>query len=243
MEEGNIDQDGYYVFNRNKDNDPWYDSVKDDIQKKEKHDYLNKKRGNTNETPADDTKNKTDDVDKDFAYYGEDDLYYKEEKLTQGELKELKDEVRIYRLKLIPYLIDNEETVRKAIKRLTPVKQQGKQVKKQKTENKEAKPTEENKSFNDVLDLVSKLTELSYFDVYDDTIEKIDNAYGKRWKYRVYKPEGEKEEYGDFTTEQIKEWNANKSFENSDDAKFEFNIGGEVWFDKTDSLFKKYIGH
>jgi hypothetical protein len=157
-----------------------------------------------------DKRNGKEEDDKDFAYYGEEDLYYKEEKITQQELNEIKDEVRANRLKLIPYL-NEEETVQKALNRLNPKKAKQKQVnKKQKVEDSDKKIEPDANKFNELLDIVSKLTELSYFDVYTDTIEKIEQAYGKqdvKWKYRIVnKKTGETKDFGDFTTEQIKEW-------------------------------------
>jgi hypothetical protein len=211
MEEGNIDESGYYVFNKRNNqysyynySDPWYDSVKDDIAFKEKKEYLNKKRDRGDHEPHDSKKNEAEEEDKDFAYYGEEDLYYKDEKLTQSELNEIKDEVKVYRLKLLPFLND-DETVIKAIKRITPKKQQ---LKGKKAKLDDQPPEDGN--FEELLGIVSKLTELSYFDVYNDTIEKIQNAYGKQdlaWKYRMCQLNNdEKKEYGTFTTEQMREW-------------------------------------
>ena len=63
------------------------------------------------------------------------------------------------------------------------------------------------------MDLISKLTELSHFDVYYDTYNKILRDYGERvlikWKYRIVQDNKDNlKEYGDFTTDQIKEWNS-----------------------------------
>ncbi len=64
------------------------------------------------------------------------------------------------------------------------------------------------------MDLISQLTELSHFDVYYDSYVKIVREYGEKplikWKYRVVQANGESlNEYGEFTTDQIKGWNSN----------------------------------
>jgi hypothetical protein len=135
----------------------------------------------------------------DYNCYGEEDLYYKEEKISEQELKDINDQVRDYRIKLLKY-VENKETVQKTIQRLKP----------------KSKNDENKKKFDELLDIISKLTELSYFDVYTDTIDKIKSKYKfdevdankykeLKWKYRMITSKAIKE-FGPFTTDQIQEW-------------------------------------
>ena len=70
--------------------------------------------------------------------------------------------------------------------------------------------------FKELLEVVSKLTELSFFNVYSDCYENIKKSYGIanliKWKYRTV-PAAEQDdlnkdfkEYGEFSTEEIKSW-------------------------------------
>lgn len=70
------------------------------------------------------------------------------------------------------------------------------------------------KLFKELLDVISKLTELSHFNVYSDTYSKILSKYGKfdiaQWMYRtIVKLDDDKleiNEYGPFSSEEIKSW-------------------------------------
>lgn len=152
--------------------------------------------------------------DNDFNYYGEEDLYYKEEKITKEDLNEIYEEIKKNRLKLVDYL-DEEETVQTAIKRLKPLpKKVNKKLKIDADQAEDEMNKKENETkFKELIDIISKLTELSYFDVYSDTIEKVTKSYGVKgilkWKYRTVTKTEEKEnivEYGPFKTEEIKSW-------------------------------------
>jgi len=170
---------------------------------------------------SDESKSSKSD-DKDFQFYGDEDLYYKEEKLNKDEIENIKDNIRNLRIKLVKFFISEVERVNDIIKRLKPQPQLQKKslnVRKSKQEDKmdenntsqikETKAKEE--EFKELLDLISQLTELSHFDVYYDNYNKIVRDYGEksliRWKYRVVQGEiGTSNEYGDFSTEQIREW-------------------------------------
>ena len=76
-----------------------------------------------------------------------------------------------------------------------------------------AKNHQDENLFNLLLNIVSKLTELSYFNVYSDSFEKIKKSYGTanliKWKYRTFPKDrnsSEIKEYGEFNTEEIKSW-------------------------------------
>ncbi len=143
-----------------------------------------------------------EEADVDYNYYGEEDLYYKDDKISEQELNDINDEVKKYRIKLLNYL-GKKETVQKAITRLKP-----------KNKNDENKM-----KFDELLDIISKLTELSYFDVYSDTIDKIKSKYNTKdseinsenkptelkWKYKTIAGKTVKE-FGPFSTAQIQEW-------------------------------------
>ena len=108
--------------------------------------------------------------------------------------------------------------------------------------------------FTNLLDIVSKLTELSFFDVYSDNILKIGKDYGIEytflWKYKMI--EDKKENlYGDYDTCTMKEWVKQKYFESTDEKiifQFMFkdmlnknNNNANKWFDKDNVLFKKIL--
>ena len=108
-----------------------------------------------------------------------------------------------------------------------------------------------------VLNIVSKLTELSFFDVYSDNLIKIAKDYGVEytflWKYKIIENGEDKKEniYGDYDICTMKEWNEQKYFESPDDNiifLFMFkdilnknNISANKWFDKDNILYKKYL--
>lgn len=147
--------------------------------------------------------------------YGEEDLYYKEDKVSKEELKQIDEEIKINRIKLIDYL-EGEENVQQALNRLnctnTKIKLH-KQVRKQKIEEQNT-DVKNDKKFKELLEIVSKLTELSFFDVYYDNYDKILKKYGKfeiiKWNYRTKEQlEDDKleiNEYGPFSSSDIKEW-------------------------------------
>ena len=146
-------------------------------------------------------------------------------------------------------LLDDKETVKQAINRLKKGKDKNK--------TKKAKINNDNineEKFNTLLNIVSKLTELSYFDVYSDNISKIAKDYGVEytflWKYKII--EDKKENiYGDYDICTMKEWIKQKYFESPDDKTvflFMFkdilnknNIDANKWFNKDNILYKKYL--
>jgi hypothetical protein len=263
-EEGYFDDDYNYI-KRKEEYDPWYESVKDEIEKKEmlqrkikrnednNENNDNKNFDNNNESNNDsdneeintnkkdkkekkEIKNKKDDNDDDISKYGDEDLYYKEEKITKDEINEIKNEVEENRIKLIPFL-QNKESINKALKRLKP---------KNKNEDKT--------QFNELLNLISKLTELSYFDVYTDTIDNIIKDYGIEniysWKYKT-KIDNEEQIFESFSIKTIKKWIKENYFNEKENIKFYFmfidpinkenNKDSNKWFDTKSDLYKKYL--
>ena len=65
-------------------------------------------------------KSKEEEEEKDLQFYGDEDLYYKEEKLKLNEIKDIKENIKILRLKLLKFFKNKEETVNNIIKRIKP---------------------------------------------------------------------------------------------------------------------------
>ena len=253
-EEGHFDKNMNYIPNK-EEYDPWYESVKDEVRQKE----LLKHKRKKNEKDSDEKSENDDDNDEEYSKYGDEDLYYKEEKITKEENDAINKEIKINRVKLIPLLINEKETVKQAINRLKKESNNNKKNSKNKKikKNKNDDKYEEDK-FNNLLNIVSKLTELSFFDVYTDTMDKISKDYGKEytflWKYKVIESDDNKKEniYGDYDTCTMKEWIKQKYFESSDDGNTSFffmfedklnknNINANKWFNKEDTLYKQYL--
>ena len=274
-DEGYFDKDNFYILKKEV-YDPWYESVKDEAKEKEIKNQQNKAKEEENSNDdnnniisnTDKKKDKDSSESENYSRYGEEDLYYKEEKITKEELKEIKDEVKINRIKLIPLLDKENETISQALKRLKPknisnniirtkpnkeinnnnIKQSNIDAINQSNQN------NNDDKFNKLLDIVSKLTELSYFEVYSDSIEKIINDYGEKsiisFKYKTITKENGKEEiFGDFSYDQMKEWIKLNYFENTEQISFFFsakdpridNIENEKWFGESDTLYKQYF--
>ena len=182
-EEGHFDKNMNYIPNK-EEFDPWYESVKDEIREKE----LLKHKRKKGEKDSDEKSEKDDDNDEEYSKYGDEDLYYKEEKITKEEKDEIDNNIKINRVKLIPFLLNEKETVKQAINRLSKEKNN-----KIKNKNKKIKLSDNSNSsedkFNNLLNIVSKLTELSFFDVYSDNVIKIAKDYGVEytflWKYKI----------------------------------------------------------
>ena len=253
-EEGHFDKNMNYIPNK-EEYDPWYESVKDEVRQKE----LLKHKRKKNEKDSDEKSENDDDNDEEYSKYGDEDLYYKEEKITKEENDAINKEIKINRVKLIPLLINEKETVKQAINRLKKESNNNKKNSKNKKikKNKNDEKYEEDK-FNNLLNIVSKLTELSFFDVYTDTMDKIAKDYGKEytflWKYKIIESNDNKKEniYGDYDTCTMKEWIKQKYFESSDDGNTSFffmfqdklnknNINANKWFNKEDTLYKQYL--
>jgi CD2 antigen cytoplasmic tail-binding protein 2 len=229
-EEGHFDKNMNYIPNK-EEFDPWYESVKEEIREKELLKY--KRKRNEKES---DGKSEEDDKDEEYSKYGDEDLYYKEEKITKDEINEIKNEVEENRIKLIPFL-QNKESINKALKRLKP---------KNKNEDKT--------QFNELLNLISKLTELSYFDVYTDTIDNIIKDYGIEnlylWKYKTI-INNEEQIFESFSTKTIKKWIKENYFTETENIKFYFmlidpinkekNKDSNIWFDTKSDLYQKYL--
>ena len=235
-ESGFFDDNNYFIRNKHKEQiDPWYESVKDEIKEQEiqqqndnsENDFDNKSKSSSSEN---------------YSKYGEEDLYYKEEKITKEEQKEINDNIKEYRIKLSKLLLNRNENVNNALKRMRP--------------NKKDNDVEKKEKFDKLLEIISKLTELSFFDVYTDRIDNILRSYGKfvlyEFKYKTIT--GDKEEiFGDFLYEQMKEWVKNNYFENTETLKFEFivikphfitedeenSIIFNKWFSLNDKMFCK----
>ena len=259
-EEGHFDKNMNYIPNK-EEYDPWYESVKDEIRQKE----LLKHKRKKNEKDSDEKSENDNDNDNDEEYskYGDEDLYYKEEKITKEENDLINKEIKINRVKLITILLNEKENVKQAINRLKKESNNNKNKKnlknkKIKIEKNEDKSEED--KFNNLLNIVSKLTELSFFDVYSDTMEKIAKDYGKEfaflWKYKIIESNDTKKEniYGDYDTCTMQEWTKQKYFENNDDDNNSFlflfqdkldknNINANKWFNKNDALFKQYLNN
>lgn len=173
------------------------------------------------------SKSKKSEDEKDFQYYGDEDLYYKEEKLEKNELEDIKDKIKLLRIKLIKFFNSESETINEVIKRLKPKTNQPKKsinvrknkatidnVKEENDLSLDEQIKKDEETFKELLEIISQLTELSHFDVYYDSYIKILRDYGEKalikWKYRVVQNNGESlNEYGEFTTDQIKAWISN----------------------------------
>lgn len=214
------------------------DDKKIKIEKNNNHHRNNhaKDRENALESLSEDneeSKSSEEEDNKDFQYYGDEDLYYKEEKLEKKDLDDIKKNIKNLRLKLLKFFTSLDETINSIINKLKPKHIESKKTlnvrKSQLDKNTEATgiklkdnkgvEMENNKSehFKELLEIISQLTELSYFDVYYDTYNKILKDYGEgaliKWKYRIFQNDNEiLNEYGDFTTSQIKEWHKNVIF-------------------------------
>ena len=116
-EEGHFDKNMNYIPNK-EEFDPWYESVKDEIREKE----LLKHKRKKGEKDSDEKSEKDDDNDEEYSKYGDEDLYYKEEKITKEEKDEIDNNIKINRVKLIPFLLNEKETVKQAINRLSKEK-------------------------------------------------------------------------------------------------------------------------
>ena len=254
-EEGHFDENMNYIPNKEK-YDPWYESVKDEVRQKE---LLKHKRKKINEESDNESENE-DDKDEEYSKYGDEDLYYKEEIITKEESDQINKDIKINRLKLISLLKDEKETVKQAIQRMknknTKNKEKNKKIKNEKTKN-----NDNQDKFNSLLEIISKLTELSYFDVYSDSISKIAKDYGIEnvflWKYKIIETKKDNKEnkeniYGDYDTYTMREWVKQKYFESPDEnTKFQFmfidllnkkNINSNKWFGSDHILFKKILG-
>ena len=262
-EEGHFDKNMNYIPNK-EEYDPWYESVKDEIRQKE----LLKHKRKKNEKDSDEKSENDNDNnnDEEYSKYGDEDLYYKEEKITKEENDLINKEIKINRVKLITILLNEKENVKQAINRLKKESNNNNKNKNKKNlKNKKIKieknedKSEEDK-FNNLLNIVSKLTELSFFDVYSDTMEKIAKDYGKEfaflWKYKIIESNDTKKEniYGDYDTCTMQEWIKQKYFENTDDDNNSFlflfqdkldknNINANKWFNKNDALYKQYLNN
>ena len=250
-EEGHFDKNMNYIPNK-EEFDPWYESVKDEIREKE----LLKHKRKKGEKDSDEKSEKDDDNDEEYSKYGDEDLYYKEEKITKEEKNEIDNNIKINRVKLIPFLLNEKETVKQAINRLSKEKNN-----KIKNKNKKIKLSDNSNSsedkFNNLLNIVSKLTELSFFDVYSDNVIKIAKDYGVEytflWKYKIIENGEDKKEniYGYYDICTMKEWIKQKYFESPDDNTTFFfmfkdilnkdNIDANKWFNKENILYKKYL--
>ena len=250
-EEGHFDKNMNYIPNK-EEFDPWYESVKDEIREKE----LLKHKRKKGEKDSDEKSEKDDDNDEEYSKYGDEDLYYKEEKITKEEKDEIDNNIKINRVKLIPFLLNEKETVKQAINRLSKEKNN-----KIKNKNKKIKLSDNSNSsedkFNNLLNIVSKLTELSFFDVYSDNVIKIAKDYGVEytflWKYKIIENGEYKKEniYGYYDICTMKEWIKQKYFESPDDNTTFFfmfkdilnkdNIDANKWFNKENILYKKYL--
>ena len=255
-EEGHFDENMNYIPNKEKF-DPWYESVKDEIRQKE---LLKHKRKKITEESESDSKNE-DDKDEEYSKYDDEDLYYKEEKITKEESDQINKEIKINRLKLIPLLKDAKENVKQALQRLKTKNKINKKSDKNKISKKDLKrDINKEDKFNNLLGIVSKLTELSYFDVYSDTILKIAKDYGVEnvflWKYKIIEKDNDSKDkkeivYGDYDTLTMKEWVKQKYFENNDEnIEFQFkfvdalnknNINANKWFNNENILYKKIL--
>ena len=260
-EEGHFDKNMNYIPNK-EEYDPWYESVKDEIRQKE----LLKHKRKKNEKDSDEKSENDNDNDNDEEYskYGDEDLYYKEEKITKEENDLINKEIKINRVKLITILLNEKENVKQAINRLKKESNNNnknkKNLKNKKIKIEKNEDKSEDDKFNNLLNIVSKLTELSFFDVYSDTLEKIAKDYGKEfaflWKYKIIESNDTKKEniYGDYDTCTMQEWTKQKYFENTDDDNNSFlflfqdkldknNINANKWFNKNDALYKQYLNN
>ena len=260
-EEGHFDKNMNYIPNK-EEYDPWYESVKDEIRQKE---LLKHKRKKDEKDSDEKSENDNDnDNDEEYSKYGDEDLYYKEEKITKEENDLINKEIKINRVKLITILLNEKENVKQAINRLKKESNNNnknkKNLKNKKIKIEKNEDKKKDDKFNNLLNIVSKLTELSFFDVYSDTLEKIAKDYGKEfaflWKYKIIESNDTKKEniYGDYDTCTMQEWIKQKYFENTDDDNNSFlflfqdkldknNINANKWFNKNDALYKQYLNN
>jgi len=250
-EEGHFDKNMNYIPNK-EEYDPWYESVKDEIREKELLKHKRKKNEKDSEG-----KSEEDDKDEEYSKYGDEDLYYKEEKITKEEKEEIDKDIKINRVKLVPLLINEKETVKQAINRLKKGKSNNIRNKNKKIKLNENNNENNEDKFNSLLNIVSKLTELSFFDVYSDNVIKIAKDYGVEytflWKYKIIENGEDKKEniYGNYDICTMKEWIKQKYFESPDDKTIFYfmfkdilnknNIDANKWFDKDNILYKKYL--
>ena len=189
-EEGYFDNDNFYI-QKKETIDPWYESVKDEVKEKEKIKEIEhiKQKEINGENESEDSKEEKSSESENYSRYGEEDLYYKEEKITKEELKEIKDEVKNNRIKLVPLLNTEKETVSQALQRLKPKENKPQMRKQKKKEIKKEHNSNNKEAFDKLLEIVSKLTELSYFEVYSDSVNKIIRDYGENsillFKYKL----------------------------------------------------------
>ena len=276
-EEGFFDENDFYIKNKEK-YDPWYDQIKDEIEEKEKN--LSKKNKNNNLLKINDDKNLDKNIENDeesienesknennnndkseeISKYSEEDLYYKEEPITKQEKIIVKNEIYKYRIQLLKYFINEKEILTNALRRLNPnknihINNKNKNNKNSINNNIENK-NENKKNYENLLEIVTKLTELNFFDLYQDNIQKIIKDYGYEntflWKYKTINiKDGKEIEYGPFTTIEIKNWIKNNFFEENDQIKFLFcfidyvkkekNPNSNKWFNLKDEAIKKYL--
>lgn len=109
-----------------------------------------------------------------MAYYGDEDLYFKPSKPTVSELQEKACDIKKYRLMLINILND-EETVQQAINRLKGKSKDKNKNKKRKISNND--PIPDNEQYMKLLDIISNLTNLGFYDVYTDKKDDINAFY------------------------------------------------------------------
>ena len=254
-EEGHFDENMNYIPNKEK-YDPWYESVKDEVRQKE---LLKHKRKKITEESDNESENE-DDKDEEYSKYGDEDLYYKEEIITKEESDQINKDIKINRLKLICLLKDEKETVKQAIQRMKNKNVKNKEKNKKIKNNSKIKNNDNQDKFNTLLGIISKLTELSYFDVYSDNVTKIAKDYGMEnaflWKYKIIEIDkdknGKKESiYGDYDTYTMREWAKQKYFESPDKTtEFQFmfvdilnkkNINANKWFGSDNILYKKIL--
>ena len=246
-DEGYFDNDNFYI-QKKEQLDPWYESVKDEVKEKEKIKEIEHMKEKDNSDDNDEKEEKSSESEN-YSRYGEEDLYYKEEKITKEELNQIKDEVKINRIKLVLLLSNEKETVSQALQRLKGNKPQMRNQRKNNVQKEENSNMKE--QFDKLLEIVSKLTELSYFEVYSDSVYKIIRDYGEKsillFKYKTITADKKEEIFGTFTYTQMTEWISKKYFENTEQISFEFMVidprekSDEIWFNDKSPLYKEYF--
>lgn len=251
--------DGYNIkngtFNNKISLDPWYESVRLEIEEKEK--LLSKKRGlNTTEESKEEVKPQAKEDPEDDQYYGEENLFFSlEEALTSEEKRE--KEVQVFnnrkaisdRLKqnnqesLAKYLSTIEKAKQNSTKNVTVILSNGKKVRKSNNQANKRNLVGDNKESNkqaevdrELLDIISELTNLGDHDIMAMTVSEIDSWMEKQMhqtcSYRII-PKDENEqikEYKDLDINKVKAWITNKILCADEDYDLEFSIDNITWF-------------
>lgn len=251
--------DGYNIrdgsFNNKANLDPWYESVRNEIEEKEK--MLSKKRAQENliDDTSKEGKTTAKDDDDDNQYYGEENLFFSlEEAMTNDEKRD--KEVQIYnnrkailnKLKqnnqesLAKYLSSLEKAKQSCSKNSTVILSNGKKVRKSNQTFKNGLKANDQsleqsgKIDNELLNEISILTDMGDHDIMSMTVSEIEDwiktQVHNTCSYRIV-PKDESEqikEYKNLDINKVKVWIENKILCSNEDYEIEFSIDNTTWF-------------